>query len=147
MDRIRIEKRLPYGFTGKWGRLYKMYAYDDNSQVVDNEVITYMRKNYVELGMDLQYKLIQDKSKVKDALLVDYIANTDKCLVETTDAFFNNKTKEFDCVIFLDDIVYLEKEYWLVEHIQERRIFTPRTQSFYYIALKRIDKEIINAKE
>lgn len=147
MDKIRIEKRLPYGFIGKWGKLYKMYAYDEKDIQTNNEVITYMRKNYIELGMDLQYKKVNDKSIVKDALLVDYIANTDKCLVETTDAFFNDKVKEFECVVSLDDIVLLDRDYWLVEHIQEKRIYTPKEQSFYYIALKLIDREIINAKE
>lgn len=63
--------------------------------------------------------------------------------METTDAYFDDDSGEFECIVDLGDIVNVFGRWWVVDSIDEKSIFTPAKQTFYYIALKRIKEEII----
>lgn len=144
MNNIRIEKRLPFGFVGLWGRVYKKFSYD-NSETYKNEVVELNRKNFIELGMDVQFKDISDIEKKKTLILSDFKTKAGYRTVETTDAYFNRETSEYECVVGLGDLIRLNNQWWSASQIAEKTIYTPRKQSFFYIELKNMSKEQITS--
>ena len=94
-----------------------------------------MQFKYLEDGIDKQTYPTQTKE--------NYVVKSDYRIVETTDAYFNDEIREFECVVSLDDVVYLFGRWWVVDNIDERSIFTPAKQTFFYLGLKRIKEEII----
>jgi len=87
LSKYRIEKRLPFGFTGQWGLLFKPFDYDMVD--VDNEKITYNKRDYVEIGMSLQLKRLDDM-EAKAKIGLGSSASSNKIAVETTDAYLDD---------------------------------------------------------
>ena len=58
--------------------------------------------------------------------------------VETTDAYWNDKTKEFVCCVSPNDIVKVFNKLWIVTEIREVTRYIPKKLSFYYCELKGI---------
>lgn len=142
---IKVEKRLPFGFTGEWGRVYKLYTFDEES----GDII-WQNKNYVQIDSDVQFKYLEngvDKSLGTSQPVINLPTTSANRVVKTTDAYFNKKSKNFECVVGLNDIVYVFGCFWLVETMEERSIFTPNKQTFYYCALKRIFDEVIRRND
>ncbi len=139
----RIEKRIPFGFMGDWGKLYKKYTYEEQTT---KEVVGWKNNAYADLGMDVQFKYLEDgiDKQDKPAQTVDTrVGKGEYRIVETTDAYFDEDSHEFECVVGLGDIVNVFGRWWVVDSIDEKSIFTPQKQTFYYIALKRIKEEIV----
>lgn len=141
---IRIEKRLPFGFRGEWGKLYKLY----NSPKIDgnNEVLQWQQSNYVDIGQDIQVKVLESGNDYKMELsqTVSNLVNKGEYITrKTTDAYFDTKTKTFKCVVELGDIVKLNNEFFVCDKIDAKEIVTPKKQSFYYLGLKKIFDNII----
>lgn len=144
LTKYRVEKRLPFGFMGQWGQVYKPFDYDMSD--VDNEKITYNSREYVEIGMDVQFKRIDDdKIRAKMGLGVSGEDNT--ILVETTDSYFDDNFKQFECIVGVDDVVYLFNRYFKVDKITFRSSYTPAEQKFFYITLSYIKMEAICVKK
>lgn len=142
MKTIRIEKRIPFGFVGDWGKLYKKFTYTEKTA---QEVVQWQKKTYVDLGMDVQFKYLEDGIDLqsKPAQPVENrVGDGDYRIAETTDAYFDEDSGEFECVVELGDIVNVFGRWWVVDSIDDKSIFTPKKQTFYYIALKRIEEEI-----
>ena len=57
MKTIRIEKRLPFGFMGDWGKLYKQYNFEEKT---NKSVVKWQDSAYVDLGQDVQFKYLED---------------------------------------------------------------------------------------
>lgn len=136
---IRIEKRIPFGFKGKWGRVYKLTNYNETS----NE-ITYQRATYYDIGQDVQFKYLEDgidKSINNSQPVQNLVTKGEFRLIKTTDAYFDGNN--YECVVQNNDIVYFENEYWVAEKVDERSIFTPNKQTFYYLALRKIFKDTL----
>lgn len=147
MQNIRIEKRLPFGFKGEWGRLYKLYNFDVTTE---QEVIRYQGSNYVELGQDVQFKYLArgvDKNVHVSQAIKNLLAMAEYRVVETTDAYFDDETKNYECVISVGDIVYVFGRYWIVDKKEENSIYTPAKQSFYYCGLKMVEEQVLTEKE
>ena len=53
MKTIRIEKRIPFGFMGDWGKLYKQYNFEEKT---NKSVVKWQDSAYVDLGQDVQFK-------------------------------------------------------------------------------------------
>ena len=143
MKNIRIEKRIPFGFMGKWGKLYKLYTYDESPT---QNAVTWQKKSYVELGQDVQFKYLEDgidKQKNPAQPIENRVGKGEYRIVETTDAYYDNDSGEFECVVDLGDIVNVFGRWWVVDSIDERSVFTPNKQTFYYIALKRINEKVV----
>lgn len=133
---IKVEKRLPFGFRGDWGRVYKLYVFDEQK-----ENIKYQNNNYVQIESDVQFKYLHN-SVNKNISIAQPKNNmpigAENIIVETTDAYFNDRNKSFECVVYQGDIVFLFGQFWLVEKVEEKNIYTPNKQSFYYCELKKI---------
>lgn len=132
----RVEKRLPFGFRGEWGNVYKAFPYEES----EFNVIQYQNANYVEIKDLVQFKSLQNGSSLIPASIAAYL-NTSSAtnVIETTDSFFNDKKKSFECIVSNGDIVKLNSNFWLVCKIDEKCIYTPNKQSFYYLAIKSIE--------
>lgn len=143
MKTIRIEKRIPFGFMGDWGKLYKKYTYEEQTT---KAIVEWKDNAYADLGMDVQFKYLEDgidKQNTPAQTVENRVGKGEYRIVETTDAYFDDDSHEFECVVGLGDIVKVFGRWWVVDSIDEKSIFTPSKQTFYYIALKRIKEEIV----
>ncbi len=143
MKTIRIEKRIPFGFMGDWGKLYKLYVYDAET---DKATVKWQNNTYMDLGMDVQFKYLEegiDKQDTPSQTVENRVGKGEYRIVETTDAYFDDDSKQFECVANVGDIVNVFGRWWEVDSIDEKSIFTPQKQTFYYLALKRIKEELI----
>lgn len=145
MKTIRIEKRIPFGFMGDWGQVYKLYTYEEkNAQAV----VKWQDKAYVDLGQDVQFKYLEDgidKQTKPSQPLENRVTKGEYRIAETTDAYFDADSGGFECVVEISDIVNVFGRWWVVDSIDEKSIFTPNKQTFYYIGLKRIKEEVVRA--
>lgn len=143
MKTIRIEKRIPFGFMGEWGKVYKRFTYEDSTP---QGAVLWQKKSYAEIGQDVQFKYSEDGTGKRN-IFVQPVPNRvmkgEYCIVETTDAYFDYVSGGFECVVDSGDIVSVFGRWWVVDSIDEKNIFTPQKQSFYYIALKRIKEEVV----
>lgn len=136
---IRVEKRLPFGFKGEWGKCYKLTNYNNTI-----ETITYSRATYFDIGFDVQIKEMEqslNKIETNAQPIQNLVTKGEFKVFETTDAYFNGKN--FECVISENDLLYVNGEYWIVEKIETKSIFNPAKQSYYYLHTKKIFDEII----
>lgn len=141
----KVEKRLPFGWLGLWSKLYQKYNYNQEEEI-NSEIVEYNKTNYVALKMPIQIKEIGEYEKSKNKILASLTNGEDYKIVETTDCYYDNKEKEYKCIVDIDELLHFKNNYWLTEKIIEKNIFTPRKQSFYYIQLKKISKEKLNVK-
>ena len=139
---IRVEKRLPYGFVGEWGIVYKPCEYEE--QVGD---IEYNKMQYVAMKMPVQFR--DDYNKIKDRknIATDFNAGYQEDRIETTDAYFDNKEQDFKCVVDVGDIVNLGNSWWLVMNIAENNLFMPKKHTIYKISVQEVGREFINVKD
>ena len=138
---LKIDKRLPFGFRGEWGKVYKSNVVDEEA----SEVIQWQRNYYQDIGQDVQFKRLEDGTDKK----MEY-SQTIKNLVErgeyrtlkTTDAYFDEITKTYKCVVDLGDVININNEWYVCDKIDVRNITTPYEQCFYYLGLKKIFDKI-----
>ncbi len=145
-----IDKRVPFGFRGRWGKVYRRFSYDETESAPwiaeTADVVEWNRSSYVEIGQDVQFKEVRDgteKQVIPTQTVQNAVTKSDYRVVETTDAHFNETRMEFECIAEIGDIVYLFNAWWVVDTVTERSVFTPYRQTAYYIALKRIYMEIV----
>lgn len=140
----KIEKRIPFGFRGDWGTLYKKFDYDEKT---DNETVLYNQIKFVDFGMDVQFKRIDDEKIIKSVFSVNSLAKLGDLIVETTDAYWNDELKRFQCVVEAGDIVKVFNRYFVVQSVKTHSVYTPAEQQFFYIELKNLTKEEVHAAE
>ena len=58
---MRVERRIPFGFRGDWGTVYKRYTAESELNTKNNQ-ITYEKNNYVDIGVAVQFKPVEDAS-------------------------------------------------------------------------------------
>lgn len=140
---IRIEKRVPFGFKGEWGKVYKLYVYDETTE---QNVIKWQGNSYADIGQDVQFKYIEngvDKQIHISQPVMNLLKVGEYRVAKTTDACFDTESGNFECVVGLGDIVFVFGRYWVVDKIEEQSIFTPAKQTFYYLGLKDVYKELL----
>jgi|GEM_PF-2524472 len=140
MKQIQIEKRLPFGFYGEWGILCKRYYPEIGGEVLDPNgvrVITFEDNRYVDIGQSIQFKKASDKKKWVDQPEKGEKDNGLTVTVETTDAYYDSETGEWDCVIFPHDIVKVFGKWWTIEEIRTTTKHIPAELKFFYCDLKR----------
>ncbi len=148
MQQKMIEKRIPFGFHGDWGMLYKKYNYKSPNM---KNVAVYKKTSYFDFGMDVQFKPVDDgivkrSSRTDDK--VDKNTQTEEYrIVQTTDSYFNDETKEYECVVEVGDIIRLFGRFWIVESIEEECIYAPAKHSFYNLSITRIANEEIITRQ
>ena len=140
MQNIRIEKRVPFGFRGEWGKLSKLYTSDVTDK---NGLIKYSEAYYREIGQDVQFKFVEneiDKRKFPYAEVENLITCGEYRVVDSTDAYFDTDKRRFHSVVGVGDFVYRAGDWWTVDKEEERNIYTPLPQTFYRFGLKIIKK-------
>ena len=143
MKNIRVEKRVPFGFKGEWGQVYKSYNVEEKTA---SQVVLWGKNYYCDIGQDVQFKYLEDgidKQKFFSQTEENIGVKSDYRIVETTDAYFNDEIGEFECVADIGDIIYVFGRWWKVDNTDDKSIFTPNKQTFFYLGLKRIKEEII----
>lgn len=144
MQNYRIEKRIPFGFRGDWGKLYKKYTYSDTTAL---EVVSLKKQSYADIGADVQFKPLDDgiaSKKMPTEPLGNRIKKSEYRIVQTTDAYFNDRKKEYECIVEVGDIVKVFGSYWVADSVDEKCVYTPAKQSFYDIGLKIIEENFIS---
>ena len=137
---MKIEKRLPIGFLGEYGTLYKLSIQEDlttYNEELNSTYIVYNSANYIKVLTDLQ---LVDLSSNKDFISsVKNLTDTGEYkYFKTSDSFYNRDTEQWECCVNIGDIINCEKAYYICEKIQEKQVHTPKTQSIYYLYLKKI---------
>ena len=139
IQQVRIEKRLPFGFRGEWAKLYKLYTRDETTTENNVEVLEYQKGYYADIGQDVQIKNQTKEKTLQLSQTVQNLVNKGEYTVwATTDAYFDNNCKEYNCVVDLGDILALNNEFYVCEKIDVKKIVTPANQCFYYLVLKKI---------
>ena len=116
------------------------------TRIPDSTYIEWNKTAYIDIGQDVQFKYLEngiDKQRYFTQTEENIVVKSDYRIVETTDAYFNDETGEFECVVDIGDIVCLFERWWVVDNIDEKSIFTPAKQTFFYLGLKRIHEKII----
>jgi hypothetical protein len=143
---IKVEKRLPYGLMVEWGTVYKPCDYD-----VEVGGIEFNKRQYAPLSMPIQFKDADQvklgKKRNRQKIATDFTANYQEDLLETTDAYFDNKEEDYKCVVSVGDIINLAKEWWLVKEISENDLFMPRKHTIYILSVQEVGRELINVKK
>ena len=143
---IRVEKRLPYGFVGEWGIVYKLCTYDQEVKKEDG-VIEYNKRQYVAMSMPVQFRDAYNKVKNKQKIATDFTANNQEDRIETTDAYFNNESGDFECVVSVGDIVKLGNSWWNVREITENNLFMPKKHTIYALSVQEVGREMIHVQK
>lgn len=141
MQAYRIEKRLPFGFVGDWGKLYKRYTVKETTGEAAGEIVTYEKNRYRDIGEDVQFKKVGNNEKVRENILPNVIMDAETTIVKTADAFWNDEEKQYDCIVQNGDIIRVFNKNWLVSSMQIKSKYTPIEQKIFYLAAKKIDIE------
>ena len=146
---LTIEKRLPFGFRGEWGQVYKIYT-PTESEVVNTidefgdpttKTIEWQSAHYADIGQDVQFKHQESGFEKEFSIgqaVANLIATGEYRYEKTTDSFFDGKTKTYQCVVEIGDIVNLGGEFYVCESVKVRNIVTPAEHNFYYVGLRKI---------
>ena len=116
------------------------------TRIPETTHVVWNKTAYIDIGQDVQFKYLEngiDKQKYFTQTEENIVVKSDYRIVETTDAYFNDEIGEFECVADIGDIIYLFGRWWVVDNIDEKSIFTPAKQTFFYLGLKRIHEKII----
>ena len=96
---------------------------------------------YADIGQDVQFKYPEDgysKEFAPSQTVINLINSGEYRQAKTTDAYFDENTKSYKCVVGLGDIVCLSGDFYVCETVKVRNILTPQEQSFYYLGLRKI---------
>ena len=134
---MRVEKRLPFGFRGDWGRLYK-------ENIKSNESIECGGVIYYVLDDDIQFKELEKSESSKVGKSVpNLVLTADSKICQTTDAYFDDTKREYASIVQVGDIVKAFGEWWIVEVVESESIFTPRRQTVYNLVLQKIFEKVV----
>ena len=131
---IKIDKRVPFGFNGIWAKCYKL----TNFNKTENS-ITYQNSDYYDIGFQVQLKDSDggfNKSTNNTQSIENLITEGVVKFYKTTDAYFTDF--KYECVVQINDILRVGNDFYIVEKIDEKSIYTPARQTFYYLTTKQV---------
>ena len=136
---MRIERRLPFGFKGDWGKCYKRYTGETELLIEGTDYIRHEKTVYRDIGQDVQFREATDETGnvelPNDGLLID----TGLITVKTTDSYFNNERRGWFCVVAPDDLVIVFGRKWIVQSVNDRIVKrAPNPLKVFFIELKGI---------
>lgn len=135
MKTIKVERRVPFGFRGDWGKVFKKYT-DLEELKLDGRAIKVESNYYVSLDDDIQFKQVGDITSANEQTLSGLEMRTYYATVETTDCYWDDDLKGYHCCVGPEDIVFVFNRYWMVTDVKEVSRFRPQKLSFYYCELK-----------
>ena len=134
---MTIDKRIPFGFLGEWGKVYKLY----NSDVKVGKVLRYQRSNYVDIGQDVQFRCAGNRTLQTTQTVKNLASESEAKTIETSDATWDNG--RYKCVVAVGDIIWYDNLYWVAENIKQEEVYYPSEQAVWTIGMKRIYEEIL----
>lgn len=134
---MRVERRLPFGFRGDWGTVYKLYTAECTLNT-KNSSITYEKNNYVDIGVAVQFKVVEDSIRAAEQPLKGLMTTSNHITLETTDSYYCDKKKAYICTVDIGDIVQVLGSLWIVTSLKENTRYAPKKLSFYYLEVKEI---------
>lgn len=135
MKTIKVERRIPFGFRGDWGKVFKKYT-DLEELKLDGRAIKVESNYYVSLDNDIQFKQVGDITSANEQTLSGLEMRTYYATVETTDSYWDDDLKGYNCCVSPEDIVFVFNRYWMVAGVREVSRFRPQKLGFYYCELK-----------
>ena len=135
MKTINVERRVPFGFRGDWGKAYKKHTTSEEA-VLQGRKINFEGNYYVALDDDIQFKQVGDITSANEQSLNGLEMRTYYTTVETTDSYWDDKLKAYNCCVSPEDIVFVFNRYWIVTDVKEVSKFRPQKLAFYYCELK-----------
>ena len=143
MEYVQVERRLPFGFKGEWGNVYKLYTFD----VLDSSnIIQYQDNNFLKVRGAVQLKFNEggtDRAVENAQAVTNLVGKGITQIMETTDAYFDTTTKRFKCIADVGDIINTFNDWWVVERVEEQSIYTPNRQTFYRLMVKKINENLV----
>lgn len=138
---ITIEKRLPLGFKGEWGKVYKLYTPTETEQ---DGTIIWAKGYYADIGQDVQFSHAGGSIKVELSQVAKNLLSKGEYITRKTgDAYFDG---EYKCVVDIGDIVKLGNNYFVCDSIAIEEIETPMEQQIYHLGLKKIFDKILTGE-
>lgn len=92
MRTIKVERRVPFGFRGDWGKVFKKYT-DLEELKLDGRAIKVESNYYVSLDDDIQFKQVGDITSANEQTLSGLEMRTYYATVETTDSYWDDELK------------------------------------------------------
>lgn len=124
------KRRIPFGFTGDWGKLYKLFT-DDDDITIDGQTITYEKNHYVDLGVDIQFKKDSEITTETEQQIKGLHNTVYFVTVSTSDAYYDEDLMQYCCCVEVGDIVVLWGRKWIVTSVQERSKVVPKRMSVW----------------
>lgn len=140
---IKVDKRVPFGFKGKWAKCYKLNTLNESDWGFDH-AITYQKSYYYDVGYYIQLKDLENgvnKFRNNTQPIENLVTDGVVRYFKTTDAYFNGS--KYDCVVQLNDILCVDNEYFIVEKVDDKSIYTPEKQTFYYLTTKQVYVDVV----
>lgn len=128
---MNIDRRVPFGFSGEWGKVYKLYTANDK----DGGII-YQQGFYVDIGQDVQFQCERDKVRETTQAVENLLDKGETKYIRTGDAWFDGA--EFRCVADIGDIIEYEGDYWVVTRLEVREIFVPNPLKIYRLGITKV---------
>lgn len=135
MKTIKVERRVPFGFRGDWGKVYKRYTNSEDLKI-DDRKICFESNYYVAIDDEIQIKQVGDITSANEQTLNGLEMRTYYMTIETTDSYWNDDLKEYSCCVSPEDILFAFNRFWMVSDVKEVPKFRPQKVSFYYCELK-----------
>ena len=134
---MRVERRIPFGFRGDWGTVYKRYTGEQQVEAKNN-TITYEKNNYVDIGVAVQFKPVEEATRTVEQSLKGLMTSNNYITVETTDSYYCDRKKDYICTVDIGDIIQVLGQLWIITSLKENIRYAPKKLSFYYLELKGI---------
>ena len=131
---IKIDKRVPFGFNGIWAKCYKLKNFNETK-----DSISYQNSDYYDIGFFIQLKDTENginKSTNNTQSIENLVTEGVVKYYKTADACF--KDGKYECIVEINDILRVGNDFYVVERIDEKSIYTPARQTFYYLTTKKV---------
>ena len=139
---ITIEKRLPIGFKGEWGKVYKLYTPTEKDS---DDAIIWSKGYYADIGQDVQFSHAGGTIRIElSQVAKNLLAKGEYVMRKTGDAYWCDG--EYKCVVEIGDIVKLGNNYFVCDSIGIEEIETPQEQQVYQLGLKKIFDKILTGE-
>jgi len=137
-QRVIIERRLPMGFVGDWGKVFKRFNADKILLVDEKNIIEHQKEFYVSLEQNVQFKRAENLNRETKQSLFGGEADSGIMVVKTSDSYYDNKKKQWRCIADPRDIVLVFGQRWLVKKIYNDCINDLAHHYIYYMTLENI---------
>jgi ribosomal protein L14 len=148
-----IKRRINIGFKGVGGAVFKRYTIpdkltvsvenDDTGETADEnkarqEVIRYEKNTYINTGCTVQFQKNSDMVVQSSQMINGLIVKQYFLQVITSDCYFNDYEKEYDCIADVGDIVEVFGKRWIVTNRTARLIEKPKSYEWFMLDMKSI---------